>query len=363
MNGSRFGASLPLLLTLCAPAMARPHPQLTPEAAALFKGTSALVLPTDNLAVSLTSDHRAVALVAPRPAQLVLVADTDAPLLAVDGELYRIANGHLSRAGGAVGRAPSASRDGAVVASLADPHSLTIERAGHVVAVAYKRLVASQWELVRPWVAPDGSSVLVTVRDYTQSLDTFDLVVIDAATGAFEEVHLRSKNFAPGELRQSLDATHVLVDLYLQQSDAAGFIELRETDSIVFDLKNHTFSTVPAGLRLGRSVAGGPYSWRRGKMIFSDDKRCGGDRTLLYQEGKPLPARLATGGDELVSVVDVWPSSNALIVNVLSPKTCKNHGALVPLVGDDQVNKWAPFPLPLRGGPIDGRIFMPSVAP
>ncbi|MGK4455545.1 hypothetical protein, partial [Klebsiella pneumoniae] len=64
------------------------------------------------------------------------------------------------------------------MAALSDARTLEIWRGeAPSMRVNYRR--AGQWEFVRPWVSPDGHAVLVAVRDYTQPLDAFDLVVVD----------------------------------------------------------------------------------------------------------------------------------------------------------------------------------------
>ena len=41
---------------------------------------------------------------------------------------------------------------------------------------------------------------------------------------------------------------------------------------------------------------------------------------------------------------------------MLTIKTCKWRGAIVPLGGDDDPKKWAAFPLPAREGKLTGRV-------
>ena len=185
---------LGLVLLLPSMASARPHPHLTPEAAALLEKPGLFLVPDDNLAVPLTGG-KPVAFLNPAPAHLELAAPNDAsPLLLVDDELYRVRAGQLARVGTRVGAMPAATPDFSLVAGIDEKKSLKLTRDGVSKIVPYHR--DGRWELEHPYLTPDGATVLVALRDYTQPLDAYEFLVVDTKSGGLEEIKL-SKSFVP----------------------------------------------------------------------------------------------------------------------------------------------------------------------
>jgi hypothetical protein len=344
-----------LLSPLGARALARPaRPQLTPAATALIAAGPVFLVPEDNLAVPLQPHARSAPFLAVKPERLEVVAVGAAPLLVVDDDLYRLAAGKLSFVAARVGAVPAASADGALIAGIEDKRALKLTHVGGVSSlVPYHR--TGNWELDRPYVTPDGAFVLAVVRDYTRPIDAYDFLVVNAKSGEHDEIHLE-ESFVPGEVRQPLSPTQVALPMGTQQTGADGFTKNVMGDWVVFDFKTKKLGPAPAGLRPGVASPDGKYSIVEGRLSYSDDKRCGGDETLLYEEGKTRPASFKAGEGVVVSALDFVPDSSAVIANVLTLKSCKTRGVLIPLAGDAPPSTWKPFPLPVRGGRLLGRV-------
>jgi hypothetical protein len=332
-------------------AAARPHPQLTPQVATLWKSGFFLV-PEDNLAVPLDGKAKPVPFLAPAPERLELVSGSS-DLFVVDGDLYRRKEAGLALVARGVGRLAASSPDGNLVASVDDKRELKLTGAdGNHRKVPYRR--PGHWELERPWVAPDGSWVLAPLKDYTQPLDEYVFLIVDAKTLAVDEVAL-SKNFVPGELRQAVSPTQVALQMMMQETDDYGFARLVPTSIVVFDAKAKKLGPAPEGLKPGRASPDGTLSLLEGNMRYSDDKSCGADETLLYEGSSHSSFHAADG--QVVSVLDFLPDSSGLIANVLTLKGCKNKGVIIPVKGGEKQSSWKPFPLPVHPGHLQGRVY------
>ncbi len=334
---------------------ARPRPLLTPQALALWpKGV--FIVPEDNLAVPLDGKSKPVPLLTPAPERLELVTGSN-DLFVIDGDLYKKKDAALTLVARGIGKLVAASADDGLVASVEDKRDLKLTGADGVIRkVPYRR--SGNWELDRPWVAPDGSWVLSVVRDYTDPLDAFGFIVVDPKTLTIDEVKL-SKNFVPGDLRQAVTPTQVVLQMLAKETDENGFQRLVPSDLVVFDAKTKKLGPPPPGLRPGRASPDGQHSLLEGKMLYSDDKSCGADETLLYQEGHQA-AHFHSGEGQVVSVLDFLPDGSGLIANVLTLRGCKNKGFIIPLTnkeGGDKPSNWKPFPLPVHPGHLVGRVY------
>jgi hypothetical protein len=340
-----------LSLMIAGGAQARPRPQLTPQAAALWKSGFFLVA-DDNLAVPLDGKSKPVPFLAPAPERLEAVSGSP-DLFVIDGDLYRRKDAALALVARGMGRLPAASSDGNLVASVDDKRDLKLTGPdGNHKKVPYRR--PGNWELERPWVAPDGSWILAALKDYTQPLDAYVFLVVDPKTLAVDEVNL-SKNFVPGELRQALSATKVALQMLVQETDEAGFARLVPSDVVVFDAKTKKLGAPPVGMKPGRPSPDGQLSLLEGKMFYSDDKSCGADETMLYEGDKH--SSYHAGDGQVVSVLDFLPDNSGLIANVLSLKGCKNKGVIIPVKGGENQKLWKPFPLPVHPGHLVGRVY------
>jgi hypothetical protein len=340
-----------LLLVNAAAVHARPRPQLAPQAAALL-GKGYFLVADDNLAVPLDGKSKPVPFVQPAPEKLELVSGNN-DLFVIDGDLYRKKDAALALVARGIGKLVAASPDGELVASIIDKRDVKLTFAdGSSKKVAYRR--AGNWEMDRPWVAPDGSWVLALVRDYTAPLDVFAFVVIDAKTQEIAEVEL-SRNFVPGDLRQAISPTQLALQMMVQETDENGFTKLRPSDLVVFDAKTKKLGPPPPGLRPGRASADGGHSLLPGTIFYSDDKSCGGDETVLFENGKS--SHFAAGDGQVVSVLDFLPDGSGLIANVLTLKGCKNRGVIIPMKGGENQKTWKPFPLPVHPGQMLGRVY------
>ena len=310
-----------------------PRPHLTAPAAALLAKGAAFLAPADNLLIPLDGG-KPVAFLEPAPEHL-----------------FRLADHKLVRVASQVGAMPAATPDLTLVAGIEDKRTLRLTRGEEGKRVPYHR--EGRFELEHPYVTPDGAAVLVAVRDYTQPLDAFDFLLVDTKTLALEEIHL-SKRFVPGPLRQLLSPERLALQMFTQRSDDEGNLQLEQTDFVVFDFQTHKLGPAPPDLRPGLPSASGKFSLLPGPITYSDDKRCGGDETRLYEAGKPQPVHFALPGT-VVTLLDVLPDETAVIANLLTLKTCKSRGVLIPLGADVKPSSWKPFPLP-QSPRLQGRI-------
>jgi hypothetical protein len=351
-----------LVLGLAATAHARARPQLTPAAAALLQSGGLFLVPDDNLAVPLGGKAKPVPFFATPPTRLEIVSvlpngDT---MLIVDDELYRLRGGALSRLAAQIAQQPAASDDGKLVASVDEKRALKLTRGDEAHVAPYRR--DGRWELERPYVTPDGTSVLVVVHDYTNDLDVYTLVLVDTKTDAVTEIAL-DKGFVPGPLRQRVSPTEVAIQMYTQGTDDQHMVTLTETDRVVFDFKTRKLAPAPKTLLPGLPSTDGHYSLMPGKMLFSDNKRCGGDATVLHETGRPKSASFTAGAGTVVSALDFLPDGTGLVANVLQLKSCKNRGVIIPLKSDDRPSAWKPFALPVHEGRMAGRVIAPAPKP
>ncbi|HZS36869.1 MAG TPA: hypothetical protein VFF06_08585 [Polyangia bacterium] len=355
-----------LLLLSASIASARPaRPKLTAAAAALLAEGPVLLIADDDVIIPVAGEKvksaspseakvKSVSLFEPAPKRLELVAVTpgEGALLAVDDELFRLKGAALSRVASLVGADPAATPDFAVIAGIEDKKSLKLTRDGASKLIPYRR--DGRWELERPYLTPDGATALVAVRDYTQPLDAYDLLVVDTKSGALEEIRL-SKNFVPGPLRQPLSPTEVALQMFTQAEESEGALKLSEADVVVFDFKSRKLKPAPAALLPGLPSPSKRWSILPGTMAYSDDKRCGGDATALYEQGKSKAARFVLAAGTVVSVLDFLPDESGMIANVLTLKTCKNRGVIIPFKDEDPA-RWKSFPLPVHPGHLVGRV-------
>ncbi len=322
---------------------ATPRAKLTAPAAALLAKGKILVLPEDNLALALPPAGKPVPLIEPAPKKIVRV--TGAPsLLAVDDDILALRGGVLARLAFQAGAMPAATADGALIAGIDEKRNIKLTQAGASKIVPYKR--DGRYELEYPYVPPGGKYVLVALRDYTQPLDAFFFLIVDVATLAVQEINL-SKNFVPGSLRHTISADEVALQMFAQHKDGDS-VTLSESDFVVFDFRTRKLGTAPPGLRPGRLSPSGKRSLVEGRMIYSDDKSCGADETIVYDEGKK-PAPRTAGPGTVVTLLDFLPDETAFIGAVLAPKGCKLRGVLVPIGADDPA-RWKTFALPTHAG-------------
>jgi hypothetical protein len=323
----------------------RTRPQLTPQAVALWAKGFFLV-PQDNLVVPLDGKSKPVPFLNPAPERLDLVSGSK-DLFVIDGDLYRRKDAALSQIARGMGKMAAASSDGALVVSIDDKRDLKITTAdGTHKKVPYRR--QGNWELDHPYVSPDGAWIL-------SPLDAYSFLVVDPKTLSVDEVHL-SKNFVPGDLRQSVSPTQVALQMMVQETDEHGFARLAPSDVVVFDAKTKKLGPPPPGLKPGRASPDGALSLLTGKMLYSDDKSCGADQTLLY-EGEKKSSSFHAADGQVVSVLDFLPDGSGLIANVLSLKGCKNKGVIIPTKGGEKPSSWKPFPLPVHPGHLTGRVY------
>jgi hypothetical protein len=340
-----------LLITTTGAVHSRNRPQLTPQAIALWPKGFFLV-PEDNLAVPLDGKSKPVPFLTPAPERLELVSGAG-DLFVIDGDLYKRKDAALSQVARGMGRLAAASADGALVVSIEDKRDLKITTPdGTHKKVPYRR--QGNWELDRPYVSPDGTWILALLKDYTQPLDAYDFLVVDPKTLSVDEVHL-SKNFVPGDLRQSVSPTQVALQMMVQETDEHGFARLAPSDVVVFDVKSKKLGPPPAGLKPGRASPDGALSLLSGKMFYSNDKSCGADETLLFENDKKSSFHASDGA--VVSVLDFLPDGSGLIANVLTLKGCKNKGVIIPTKGGEKQSSWKPFPLPVHPGHLTGRVY------
>jgi hypothetical protein len=363
---SRFPvAALSVALLLAGPSAAR-KPQLTPAAAALLtddKAGGLFLVAEDNLAVPIAGRGKGVPFLTVKATRLEVISSgaDGVATLAIDDEVFRLEKGALTPipVKGKVGAMPAVSADGKLVASVEEKKILRLFVDGAVKPVSYRR--PGRWELEHPYISADGSALLVALRDYTQPLDAYNFLLVDPKSGDVEEIRL-AQNTIPGALRVPLGNSQVGIPMYTQGTDEGGFANLMESDLVVLDFKTKKLEPAPKTMRPGRPSPSGKYSIAPGTMRYSNDKRCGGDETRLYQEGKEgkAPLRFTVGEGSVASALDFLPDESGLIANILQLKTCKNRGVIIPLARDDPPSKWAPFALPVREGHLTGRVLYPA---
>jgi hypothetical protein len=351
-----FGA----VMAFCTGAQARPpRPQLNPAAVPLL-ANGALLLPEDDLVVPLAGG-KALPFLVPPPRRLELLAiKPGEALIVIDDDVYRYKAGALQRVASQVGAQPAASDDASLVASIEDKRALRLTRGEVSRRVPYQR--SGHFELERPWLTADGKRALVAVHDYGATLDVYEFIVLDTNTNEFHEIKL-SNTFVPGPLRQPLSPTEVAIQMFAQHTDDHGMVGLSETDVVVFNLDTRKIVPAPKDLKPGLASPSARFSLLAGGMAYSDDKRCGGDHTLLFEAGRPKPASFQTAADVVVSVLDFLPDESGIIANVLSLKSCKNRGVVIPLKkggGEVTPAEWKPFALPVRLGRLTGRVIPPA---
>lgn len=337
------------------------RPTLTAAAVTALGAGPQLLLPDDNLLVPLDGTGKgkgkATQLLQTAPKRFEIVSVGPDTLLAIEQDLYSLKAGALKRVASGIYADPALGPEGLVL-SIEDKRGLVVTRGEELTKIPYRR--PGSWELVRPYVFPDGKHALVTVHDFSQALDGWELLLVDLVSKEVEEVHL-SRSFAPGPLRQPLGATQVLFQMYAQKGDSAGGVGVSfdETDFAVFDLVTKKMAAPPLDVMPGQPSASGKVTLLPGVMHYSDDKRCGGDNTFIYLAGKKKPFRFAADGTEVVSLIDVTPDEKAMVGFVLDTRSCKGHGVLVPLGPDGPglaQSTWKPLQIPYRNGQVRGRV-------
>lgn len=353
-----------VVLLACAPAGARPpRPQLSePSRAALAKAPLFLV-PEDNLAIPLTAGAKGFPFLSPAPQALAIIRTTPEgdSLLWADGEAYRLHGDALSSAASLVGAQATASSDGKVFVGIDDKKGIKVTIGGVSRAVKHHRL--GRWELEHPRVSPDGRFALVTLRDYSNpNLDEFSFLALETKGGDPEEIAL-SNSFAPGAFEQWIGADQVVMRMFAQSNDEDGAPVMKEAGMVVFDFKTRKLSPAPDSLKLGVASPKGHHLMLPGPVVWGDGRQCSGDETTLFLDGGKRGATLRLGEGTIVSVLDFLPDERAVIANVLELKSCRNHGALIPLQGDLPPAKWPSFALPVRVGRVSGRVLYPAASP
>jgi hypothetical protein len=350
------------LLLVASSAAARPQrPQLTDGAKAALAKSGFFLVAADNLAIPLAPNSRGVPLLAPAPQTLELVATPAGAdvLLVADGELFRLRGDALSWVAAAVGAQPAASADGAVVVGIEDKKGIKVTTGGASRIVRYRR--PGRWELEHPYVSPDGRWALVTLRDYSNpNLDEFFFLAVDTKGGDPEEIAL-SKSFAPDVMRQTMSPDEVLLRMLAQSNDEEGAPVVKDAGLVVFDYKTRKLTPAPETLRLGVTSSQG-HTLLPGPTVWGDGRQCSGDQTTLFMKDAKRGGTLRLGEGTVVSVLDFMPDEHAVIANVLELKSCKNHGVLIPLVGDTPPTKWPTVALPVRLGRVTGRVVRAPVA-
>src|SRR5262249_44512911 len=150
-----------------------PRPMLSADAQAVLARGPALLLPEKNQLMPLDGKKPAV-LIDPAPTRLELV---DARYLVIDDDLYRLQAGKLSRIASPAWAHPTVSPDELWVASIEDKHALKLR--GH--DGSFRDLPwhhDGNWQFEQPWFSPDGTLVLLVLREFGQPIDAFSFVVI-----------------------------------------------------------------------------------------------------------------------------------------------------------------------------------------
>ncbi len=326
MRAMRARVSALVLLLSSSFAWARPpRPALTADAQALLAKGPAVLLADDDLLVPLAG-AKAVKFLEPPPAHLSQAGEA---LVVVDGDLFRVRATALERVATAPGAQPACSTDCALVAGIEDHHAIKLTTKETSRVIPYRR--DGRFELQDPWLTPDGSRVLVMVRDYTQPIDAFDFLIIDTKTGALVEEHL-SKNFVPGAARKLVADGQVAIQMFTQREDEPGLVTLTESDVAVLDLKTKKLGAPPPSLRSLRTSSSGRWVLHAGEPAFRPDRACGGERTLVA-DGERTAAPLSEE-ETLVSALDFLPDEGGLLASVMSLKTCRSKLVAIPFGGD-----------------------------
>lgn len=339
-------------------AAAKPAPALTDAAAKALAAGGLFWIEGANLVVPLGKGAKPVPFLAPAPERMALVAARPRTLLALDGDLFALEGGKLARVATGVGAPVATSADGKVVVGVLEQKQLRVVVDGAARVVKWRR--GGRWEFAQPYVAPDGGFALVAVRDFSEPLDQYGLVLLDPRGGEPSETAL-SRNFVPAPWRAPLDGKRVALQLFTQAADAEGVgAELRDAGLFVFDAATRKLAPAPPGLKPGLPSPSGKWSLLPGPLAHGEGRRCLGDQTLLYGEG--APATFRAGAGQVVSALDFLPDERAVVAVVLDQRTCRTRGALIPLAGDAPPAKWAPFALPAvdaNGGRLLGRVLPP----
>lgn len=354
-------ASYSLLAMLCtlwlaSDAVAKERPLLAVDAAAVL-AEGALLLVEDNLLVPL-SGKKAVPLLQKAPTRLIVLSHAPGEaLLVIDKDLYRLSGGALARVAQGIEQQPAASADGKVVVSLEDKRILVVTRGETADKLPYRR--AGNWEFENPFVTADGKRALVTIRDYSAPLEVFEFVLVALDKRDFEIVKL-SQTFVPGPLRQAV-GDGVLMQMYTNQSEEDGLLlKLSETDFAVLDLLAKKMGPMKPDTLPGEASPSGKRSVLPGPMVYSDGKRCGADRTVVFGV-EPKPVQWQVGKDTIASFYGFTPDEQ-LVGDLFTPKTCKHKGVLVPLDKAVPQSKWKAIALPSHPGHLRGVVLLPPAA-
>lgn len=342
----------------CADAAAKERPLLALDAIPTLNAGALLIL-DDNLLVPL-SGGKAVPLLQKPPQRLLLVGKKPGEaLLVIDKDLYRLASGALSRVAQGIEQQPVATPDGKVVLSLEDKRILVITRGEQADKINYRR--AGNWEFENPFLSADGKRALVTIRDYSAPLEVFEFVLVNLETKETEIVKL-SQTFVPGPLRQAVKTASgdgVLMQMYANQGEEDGLLKLSETDFSVLDLVGKKMAPLKAGDALpGEPSPSGKRSVLAGPMVYSEGKRCGADRSVVFGV-EARPVQWSIGKDTVVSFYG-FSADEQLVADLFSPKTCKHKGVLIPLDKSIPQAKWKTILLPSHQGHLRGEVLLPA---
>ncbi len=348
---------LGILALLAGDAGARERPLLASDAATVLT-QGAVLLPEDNLLVPL-SGQKAVPLLQKAPQRLLPLRNRPGELLLViDKDLYRLADGALQRLAQGIEGQPAVSDDGKLVLSIEDKRILVVTRGETTDKINYRR--AGNWEFENPYVAGDGKLALVTIRDYSAPLEVFEFVLVNLDGGKRDtEILKLSQTFVPGPLRQPL-AEGVLMQMYANQGEEDGVLKLQETDFSVLDLVGKKMSPMKPGTLPGIASPSGKRSILPGPMVYSEGKRCGADRTVVFGL-EPRPVQWSIGKDSVVSFYGFTPDEQ-LVADLFTPKTCKHKGVLIPLDKSIPQSKWKAIALPSHPGHLHGVVVLPLTA-
>ena len=334
-------------------AAARDRPLLAIDAAAVL-AQGALLLTDDNLLAPL-SGQKAVSLLQKAPTRLsVLRNQPGEVLLVIDKDLYRLTGGTLLRIAQRIEAQPVCSDDGKVVLSLEDKRILVVTRGEAVDKIPYRR--PGNWEFENPFISAEGKRALVTIRDYSAPLEVFEFVLVSLESRETEIVKL-SQTFVPGPLRQPV-ADGLLMQMYANQGEEDGLLKLSETDFAVLNLATKKMASMKADTLPGEKSPSGKRSILPGPMVYSMDKRCGADRSLVFGV-EPKPVQWSLGKDTVVSLYGFTPNEE-LVADLFNPQTCKHKGALIPLDKAVPQNKWRSIALPSHPGHLRGVVLLPA---
>lgn len=349
--GAVFGACV-----LGAPgaASAKERPILSLDATPVLNQGALLIL-DDNLLVPLNGG-KAVSLLQKPPQRLVLLRKKPGEaLIVIDKDLYRLGGGALQRIAQGIEQQPATSLDGKIVVSIEDKRILVLTRGDQVDKINYRR--PGNWEFENPFVTADGKRALLTIRDYSAPLEVFEFVLVNLESKETEIVKL-SQTFVPGPLRQSLGGDAILMQMYANQGEEDGLLKLSETDFSVLDLAGKKMTPMKSDTLPGEVSPSGKRSVLPGPMVYSDGKRCGADRSVVFGV-EPRPVQWTAGKDTIVAIYG-FTSDEQLIADLFSPKTCKHKGVLIPLDKSVPQTKWKAIALPSHQGHLRGEVLLPA---